>query len=54
MRKAKNEENGENETRICVSSAQRKKTCVVTILNDMLLMEYRILNERGSDAFNFT
>lgn len=45
-------EQRKEKTRICVSSARRKETCVVTILNDML-MEYKILNERGSDAFNF-
>lgn len=38
-------ERKEEKTRICVSSAHRKETCVVTILNDML-MEYKILNRK--------
>lgn len=52
MRRAKNEARGKKKTRICVSSARRKETCVVTILNDML-MEYKILNRKRLRCVQF-
>lgn len=50
MRKVKNESKRTNKN-MC-HLLHWKETCVVTILNDML-MEYKIWI-RGSDAFNFT